>query len=264
MTIGQRLKQARLEAGLSQRQLCGEVITRNMLSQIENGAAKPSMDTLRYLAGQLQKPIGYFLGEDAILDPGQKALEAARNAYQTGDFAGVLKLLGADADWERGLLRALSCLALAEEALREGRMPYARKLLSDCAAVGKDNPYYTPELERRRLLLLAQAQPELLSRVVTELPSLDEELLLRSRHALDQKDAARAAAMLDSVSLQEDPRWLLLRGEAAFAQEDFLGATRYFHRVEAFGDSRADAWLEQCYRQMEDYKMAYHYACKQK
>ena len=38
MTIGQRLKQARLEAGLSQRQLCGDTITRNMLSLIENGA----------------------------------------------------------------------------------------------------------------------------------------------------------------------------------------------------------------------------------
>lgn len=34
MELGQRLKQARLEAGMSQRQLCGDVITRNMLSQI--------------------------------------------------------------------------------------------------------------------------------------------------------------------------------------------------------------------------------------
>ena len=69
MSIGQRLKQARLEARLSQRQLCGDVITRNMLSQIENGSAKPSMDTLRYLAGELKKPVGYFLGEDAVLAP---------------------------------------------------------------------------------------------------------------------------------------------------------------------------------------------------
>ena len=58
MEIGQRLKQARLEMGLSQRQLCGDVITRNMLSLIENGAARPSMDTLSYLAGRLGKPLG--------------------------------------------------------------------------------------------------------------------------------------------------------------------------------------------------------------
>ena len=34
--LGQRLKEARIEAGLSQRQLCGDTITRNMLSQIES------------------------------------------------------------------------------------------------------------------------------------------------------------------------------------------------------------------------------------
>ena len=44
MELGEKLRQARMEAGLSQRQLCGDVITRNMLSQIENGAARPSME----------------------------------------------------------------------------------------------------------------------------------------------------------------------------------------------------------------------------
>ena len=264
MQLGQRIRQARLEAGLSQRQLCGNAITRNMLSQIENGSAKPSMDTLRYLAGELKKPVGYFLGEDAVLAPAQKSLADARKAYLDGDYAGVLKLLDADADWERGLLRALACLALAEQALAEDRRPYAAKLLSDCAAAGKENPYCTAELERRRLLLLARAQPERLSRVVGELPPMDEELLLRSRHALDQKDATLASAMLDSVSQKDSSQWLLLRGEAAFLLEDYTAAARYFHRVEDLGDRRADAWLEQCYRQLEDYKMAYHYACKQK
>ena len=50
MELGEKLRKARLEAGLSQRQLCGEEITRNMLSLIENGSAKPSMKTLQYLA----------------------------------------------------------------------------------------------------------------------------------------------------------------------------------------------------------------------
>ena len=38
MELGEKLRQARLEAGLTQRQLCGDQITRNMLSLIENGA----------------------------------------------------------------------------------------------------------------------------------------------------------------------------------------------------------------------------------
>ena len=66
MELGEKLKQARLEAGVSQRQLCGEVITRNMLSRIENGFARPSMDTLRQFAQRLGKPISYFLEEEIL------------------------------------------------------------------------------------------------------------------------------------------------------------------------------------------------------
>ena len=60
MELGKRLQQARLEAGLSQKQLCGDRITRNMLSQIEHGTAKPSMTTLQYLAERLGKSVGYL------------------------------------------------------------------------------------------------------------------------------------------------------------------------------------------------------------
>ena len=72
MELGEKLRQTRLELGLSQRQVCGDTITRNMLSRIENGQAKPSMKTLQYLASVLQKPVGYFLGGllvDQVFEP---------------------------------------------------------------------------------------------------------------------------------------------------------------------------------------------------
>ena len=81
MELGEKLKQARLEAGLSQRQLCGDAITRNMLSQIENGSAKPSMATLRYLAERLGKSVSFFLEEDAVLSPNQAVMAEIRTAY---------------------------------------------------------------------------------------------------------------------------------------------------------------------------------------
>ena len=61
MELGQRLRQARQEAGLTQKALCGDEITRNMLSQIENGSARPSMETMRFLAQRLGKPVSWFL-----------------------------------------------------------------------------------------------------------------------------------------------------------------------------------------------------------
>ena len=45
MTLGQKLKKARLDRGLTQAQVVGDRITRNMLSQIENDQASPSMRT---------------------------------------------------------------------------------------------------------------------------------------------------------------------------------------------------------------------------
>ena len=84
MELGEKIKQARLEAGLSQRQLCGDTVTRNMLSQIENGYARPSMDTLRIFAARLGKTLSYFLEEDAVLSPNQAVMARARAAYDSG------------------------------------------------------------------------------------------------------------------------------------------------------------------------------------
>ena len=93
MTLGEKLKEARLAAGMSQRQLCGDRMTRNMLSQLENGSARPSMATLEYLAQQLGKPISWFLEESALQMPGLDALTEARADLARGDFPAVKKAL---------------------------------------------------------------------------------------------------------------------------------------------------------------------------
>ena len=155
MALGELLRQARLEAGMSQRELCGETITRNMLSQIENGGARPSMDTLRYLASRLGKPVAYFL-EEAV-SPEEAAIEQARSAYAKGDFAQALSLAkGLQNRQEVSLLLALSAMGRAQQALEEGRLPYAAALLQEAAQ--PECIYYTEELERRRLLLLSRSE----------------------------------------------------------------------------------------------------------
>ena len=82
MDIGNKLRQARLDAGLSQRQLCGDQVTRNMLSLIESGKARPGMDTLSYFAKILGKPMSYFWEEEAVLSPNQQVMEQAEKALQ--------------------------------------------------------------------------------------------------------------------------------------------------------------------------------------
>ena len=93
MELGEKLRLARLEAGLSQRALCGDEITRNMLSRIENGAARPSMKTLGCLAARLGKPVSYFLEEDTVCSPNQEIMTAVRQLFDGKDYAGAMRAL---------------------------------------------------------------------------------------------------------------------------------------------------------------------------
>lgn len=130
MTMGERLRQAREEAGLSQRQVCGDQITRNQLSQLEHDRVGPSVETLRYLARQLGKPVSYFLGE---ISPNLQILQEVRT---TQDPEQALHRLagyrpdGSVADDLVVLLEALLCLAASDQAAAEGRVPYARRLVA--------------------------------------------------------------------------------------------------------------------------------------
>lgn len=268
MTLGEKIKHARLEAGMSQRQLCGEEVTRNMLSQIENGSARPSMATLSYFAARLGKTVSYFLEEDAVLSPNQAVMAQARAAVLGGNGADAVEILAnyrqpdGTFDAEYRLLSRLAVLELAEKALQNGQSMYAAELLEELAAI-RDG-YCAQALEHRRLLLLAQARPQLRSEVCRQLPSLDRDLLLRARAALDQGEFDRCVQLLEAVQDRNSADWNFLRGEVFLIRRQFAEAAACYHRAEDAYPEKCAVRLENCYREMEDFKQAYFYACKQR
>ncbi len=257
MELGEKLRKARLEAGLSQRTLCGGEITRNMLSQIENGTARPSMKTLQYLAARLGKPVSFFLEEGASASPNQLCVFSARRCFDDGNWQGVLERLqncqepDEVYDRERALLWSLSCLNLAEEALNDHREIYARKLLEQA-----DIPvsYCADAIRRRRLLLLAR----LGETVSKDLPSLDEELLVRGREC---EDPGRGAELLGAVE-NRSPYWHLLRGQLYLGQKAYREAVRELQIAEEAFPNETVPRLELAFRELGDYEKAYFYACK--
>ena len=72
MTTGEKIKALRVGKKLTQAELTDGIITRNMLSQIENGLANPSIGTLRSLAERLGVPLEYLLSEEAGLSDIEK------------------------------------------------------------------------------------------------------------------------------------------------------------------------------------------------
>lgn len=253
MEIGQRLKQARLEKGLSQRALCGDVITRNMLSRIENGAARPSMDTLKHLAQMLDMPVAYFLGEDVTADP----LATAREAFLAKKFQDVPALLG-DADCpERWHMEALAYGSLAQQAVRENKLPYGCQLLEKALAAGEKTPYFTEEDKRKLWLLFCQADPVNVAKYVENLPPLTEELLARAK-AAPMEEKQKWLALTDSAEAQ------LLQGQLLLRQGDHTAAAECFHRAEKAYPNQAAEGLEVCYRELRNFEKAYFYACKRR
>ena len=264
MELGEKLKQARIEAGLSQRQLCGEEITRNMLSLIENGSAKPSMKTLQYLAARLGKSVSFFLEETAVLSPNQEIMVSARQQYEDGNFMEAHNILedyrhpDPVYDREKELLWVLIRLELAGEAIRQERLVYAADLLNQTPV---KTAYLSEELNRRRLLLLGSIPNQ---RVSSQLPSLDTELLLRAGEALEEGALTRAEHLLEAMEDQNSHTWHLLRGETYLGQKKWQEAAVQLQLAEAAFPQKAYPGLEICYRELGDFRKAYEYACKQR
>lgn len=256
MNLSEKIKAARLEAGLSQRQLCGDVITRNMLSQIENGSARPSMATLGYLAQRLGKTVSYFLDEQAVVSPNLEAMTQARKAYGQEDYPSVISALEDFREpddtfgEERKLLQFLGLLGLARQALTEGKLPYAKALLQRAGEIS--GIYITEDLERSRQLLLGKAGE-------TVALNIDDALLLLARQA---ESAERCLALLGAVEEKNMPQWNLLRAEALFSLGQYQEAAEHYAKAEQ--TQAVFARLEVCCRELGDYKSAYEYACKQK
>jgi transcriptional regulator with XRE-family HTH domain len=149
MELGEKIRTVRLEMGLSQRQLCGEEITRNMLSLIEHGSARPSMKTLTLLAQRLGKPVSYFLDADApdfsSLTASGEALHQARKALAEGK-----DVYGAQ------LLSQVTAPLLRREALLLG----ARIPGSNLAEICKKLPSLDEELLLRAEAALDSGLPE--------------------------------------------------------------------------------------------------------
>ena len=244
MELGEKLRAARLEVGLSQKALCGDTITRNMLSQIESGKARPSMDTLLVLSERLGRPLSWFLEESTALDRGVAA-------FESGNYRQALAALeNCAVDGHVALLRKLCLLELGRRALEEKRLPYARELLHKAGEV--KGAYAVPGLEGERQILLELAGGE-------AAPGDDRLWHMQAEAALTAGDYQRAENCLVAVKNRTD-QWQLLMGRCRVAAHDFAGALVYLRLAE--GDKRALPYLEQCCRELGDFKAAYEYACR--
>ncbi len=149
MDIGKKIKDLRSAKLMTQTELAGHEITRNMLSRIENGAALPSVGTVIYLSERLGVHPGVLLsdGDDDKVFIKNNLLKNIKRAFLDKNFSlcrdMCLELLGYGDDDEAFLIMSEATFECAQMMLLEGNLHKCKNLLDEAIAYSGKTIYNT-------------------------------------------------------------------------------------------------------------------------
>ena len=283
MTLGQKLKQTRLARGMTQSQVVGDRITRNMLSQIENDLASPSVGTLEYLASVLNVRLSWLLADE------QEEAEAGRTQrlrelLKRGEYAACLDLAPEHApDDEQALALAVAAAQCAQRALESERFDTARHLARQGLLWNGGSLYESAELTLQLQALLARcaqhAGPGQEEAAFSDYqqsyaaqPARVRYHLSMARYLLERGKTADAEAELRAISVPPEENRTecrILQARIAAASGRFTEAMTALRRAEASGplpkilERELLQTMELAARELQDYKTAYECAARQ-
>ncbi len=158
---GKIIKEARISKKMSQSEVAGNFITRNMLSQIESGKATPSVKTLEYLASVLDIPVAaYTQGdeEEPAVISGAEKLVRVKMLFLEGSYSEAQELIGENDEHgafydELTAISAKCCYHLAE-SLSEENTVKAVEYAKQAAELSERGIYADRQLKTDSLKLL--------------------------------------------------------------------------------------------------------------
>ncbi len=131
MSIGEKIKARRKQLGLTQAQVSGDKISRNMLSLIESGNASPSLDTLYYIADKLNIRIEYLVSRDISIETFERIEHEQEiwDEFHKNNFEKSLYLIDRFGQKSNSLmyLAAECAYRIAKEKTRNGSLASARR-----------------------------------------------------------------------------------------------------------------------------------------
>ena len=279
MTIGEKIKDIRTSKLMTQSELAGSEITRNMLSQIENDSANPSLSTLKYLASRLNVSVGYLLseGEDEKLYRKYSEIMGIKKTYLSGDLRicreACLGSASLDDD-EIRLILAECCLGIGVEEFGEGHLRSASEFFDEAIDNCSATIYNTDRIVSaaasyfRYMRLIS---PTVSSEMIDEneasvYPALGERFP-KYAYTLETEEGRRSEATMvdydpdsDIYSLHLSARRLMRSKKFGNAYEKLKAILNSEERVAmpmlyfVFSD------LEVCCKECGDYKGAYEFS----
>ena len=279
MNIGEKIRELRVAKLMTQAELAGTQITRNMLSCIENGSAQPSLSTILYIAGRLNVPAGFLLAEegDEIVYQKMNGLANIKRAYRAEDWMGCrsLCLLSCpEPDDEIRLILANCDLEIAKAAFWKGKIRFACRFFDEAMLYSAETLYPSKHI---------RAEAEVYFRYMTRISQtlysdvLDENqvvefacrtpfaMYLEALEALergDEEPSNRYVQQLQSdlfFKAHLQIKLLMHRSEYREARDLLLNLLQAEIPLNEVGLYAVLSDLEICCREIEDYKGAYQY-----
>lgn len=145
--IGEKIRALRIAKRMTQAELAGDQITRNMLSLIENGSALPSLQTVMYISERLSVPAGALLARESeeLIYRKMTELPKIKARYNAREYkicaAMCEDLLGEGTDDELDHILSMCHFNIAKEAFNSGRL-HTSCMEFDLACMHSENTMY--------------------------------------------------------------------------------------------------------------------------
>ena len=270
----------RISKLMTQSELAGDHITRNMLSCIENGSANPSLSTVLYIASRLGVPAGFLLAEagDEIVYRKMSNLQNIKHAYTAGDLRGCRSLCVSacpEPDDEISLLLSSCDVGIAKEEFWSGRLRSACRFFDEAMSYAEKTVYPT-EAEIAEAWVYFHYMERLSHTLYSDFLDEDAEMELisaspfaryvRALDALDNGDDAAVQSYLEQSETADffhehiRIRSLMENGDyttSLSALLHLLAKEEPLNKIELF---TVLSELEICCRENDDFKGAYNYA----
>ena len=268
MTLGQKIKEARLSRGLSQAKLAGDKITRNMLSAIESDKANPSVKTLSYIASRLSLPLSYFFSDNPEVDKKANAICAIKEAFKTKRYTDAISLISALGflDDELCYILAYSHFELGRENALLGSLKSANEHFLNMKKYSNETIYDTERIVALSLIYSAVASN-------IQSPLLDFDVKAFDGHLNSCFDYDFYKYLMQDYDFDycTSAYKLHLTAKNLMKQRKYADALKLLTRIEnEKSESNYNAYLifsvygdmEICYKQLRDYENAYRYSSK--
>ena len=267
--LADKIKTTRKRKKITQTELAGDKITRNMLSKIENGIATPSLDTLSYIADKLSVSISYLLSEedDFVFFEKKENIEKIYRAFNAKNYRACVNAIKkiSSVDNELALLLSHSYIRLAREAIKKGEFVECEKHIAESVKYADQTPFDTSNIKA-----LAVLYSSITKNFQSPLLEFDKQQYLSDVKSATETELYKYITLESEYEYENQVLGLHIKAKGKIKERDYIGARDTLIEAVELAKKDYDAFivfslytdLEICYKLLLDFENAYLYSSK--